>query len=92
MVELAHRLRDPESVSAVNPVMSAAFTPEQIQWLQDHADDTLVPSIHIANGICVAAATISVVLRYFARRSGGANLGRDDYCLFLAYVSSLKPT
>ncbi|KAI7786484.1 hypothetical protein LA080_003728 [Diaporthe eres] len=66
--------------------MADAFTPEQIQYLQDHADDTLVPSIHIANGICVAAATISVILRYLARRSLGTSLGRDDYCLFIAYV------
>lgn len=67
---------------------TSAYTPEQIRYLEDHADDTLVPSIHIANGICVFATTISVILRYMARRAGGAELGRDDYCVFLAYVSS----
>lgn len=67
--------------------MSAAFTPEQIKYLQDHIDETRVPSIHISNGICIGAATIAVVLRSFARRLGKTGLGKDDYCLFLAYVS-----
>jgi hypothetical protein len=66
--------------------MSGALTPEQIQWLQDHIEETQVPAIHISNGVCLAAATISVILRFAARRSSKANLGRDDYCLFLAYV------
>ena len=68
------------------PVMSAAFTPEQLKYLQDHSSETRVPSIHISNGICVAAATIAVVLRFCARRLGRTGLGKDDYCLFLAYV------
>ncbi|RYP61826.1 hypothetical protein DL771_009992 [Monosporascus sp. 5C6A] len=66
--------------------MSAAFTPEQIKYLQDHIDETRVPSIHISNGICIGAATIAVILRFFARRLGRSGLGTDDYCLFLAYV------
>lgn len=65
-----------------------SLTPEQILYLQERIDETRVPSIHVANGICVGAATISVVLRFLARRSGGANLGKDDYCLFVAYVRS----
>lgn len=87
MIERVRRLGDPKPVFTAKSAMSAAFTPEQLQYLQDHAGDTLVPSIHIANGICVAAATISVILRYLARRTLGASLGRDDYCLFVAYVS-----
>ncbi|RYP72061.1 hypothetical protein DL770_008018 [Monosporascus sp. CRB-9-2] len=66
--------------------MAAAFTPEQIKYLQDHIDETRVPSIHISNGICIGAATIAVILRFFARRLGRSGLGKDDYCLFLAYV------
>ncbi|RYP66357.1 hypothetical protein DL771_007863 [Monosporascus sp. 5C6A] len=37
--------------------MSAAFTPEQIKYPQDHIDETRVPSIHTSNGICIGAAT-----------------------------------
>lgn len=64
----------------------SAYTPEQIQWLQDHSSETRVPSIHISNGICVAVATIAVVLRFLARRLGRNGLGKDDICLFVAYV------
>ncbi|KAI2471799.1 hypothetical protein F4781DRAFT_420450 [Annulohypoxylon bovei var. microspora] len=64
----------------------SAFTPEQIEYVQDHAGETRVPSIHISNGIRIGAATIAVILRFFARRVGRTGLGKDDYCLFVAYV------
>ncbi|KAI1779058.1 hypothetical protein F4818DRAFT_238049 [Hypoxylon cercidicola] len=64
----------------------ATPTAEQIQYMQDHIEETRVPGIHISNGICIGAATISVILRFFARRTGGLGLGKDDYCLFLGYV------
>lgn len=64
----------------------AVPTAEQMQWMQDNIEDTRVPGIHISNGICLAATTISLVLRFISRRTGGRGLGRDDYCLFLGYV------
>ncbi|KAI0386307.1 hypothetical protein F5Y04DRAFT_289982 [Hypomontagnella monticulosa] len=66
--------------------MSVALTPEQIKYLEDRIDETRVPTIHICNGIFVGAATISVVLRFLSRRLGHLGLGKDDYCLFIAYV------
>ncbi|KAI1857173.1 hypothetical protein JX265_011374 [Neoarthrinium moseri] len=66
--------------------MAGDYTPEQLQWLQDHIDETEVPSTHISNAVCLTAATASVILRFIARRSGKANLGTDDYCLFFAYI------
>lgn len=63
------------------------MTPDQLQYLQERVDETRVPAIHVSNGICIAAATISVVLRFFARRLSRSGFGKDDYCLFLAYVS-----
>ncbi|KAI1384251.1 uncharacterized protein F4822DRAFT_434190 [Hypoxylon trugodes] len=70
----------------VEALTMSAFTPEQIQYLEEHIDETLVPSIFISNGICLGAATISVVLRFFSRRLSGSGLDKDDYCLFLSYV------
>ncbi|KAI1144247.1 hypothetical protein F5Y05DRAFT_364115 [Hypoxylon sp. FL0543] len=64
----------------------AVPTEEQIQYMKEHIDDTRVPAIHISNGICIGAATLSVALRFFSRRVGRLGLGKDDYCLFLGYV------
>ncbi|KAK0636281.1 hypothetical protein B0T17DRAFT_74978 [Bombardia bombarda] len=51
-----------------------------------HIDDDLWSAVHISSGICIAAATISVILRFFARRRTPHGLGKDDYCLFAGYV------
>ncbi|OTA93718.1 hypothetical protein M434DRAFT_395395 [Hypoxylon sp. CO27-5] len=64
----------------------AVPTTEQIRYMQEHINETRVPGIHISNGICIGAATLSVVLRFFSRRVGRLGLGKDDYCLFLGYV------
>lgn len=69
----------------------AVPTADQILWMQEHIDETRVPGIHISNGICLAASTISVILRFISRRTGGFGLGKDDYCLFVGYVRFLQP-
>jgi hypothetical protein len=69
--------------------MPTTPTPEQIQYMQEHIGDTLVPSMHISNGIMVGAATISVIMRFMARRISGSGIGKDDICLFVAYVSCI---
>lgn len=55
--------------------------------MQDHIDDDLTPSLHISSAVTMAAATASVILRFCARRKTQSGLGKDDYCLFLGYVS-----
>ncbi|THV46088.1 hypothetical protein BGAL_0418g00100 [Botrytis galanthina] len=65
--------------------MPTTPTPEQIQYMQEHINDTLVPSMHISNGIMVGAATVSVVMRFMARRMSASGIGKDDICLFVAY-------
>lgn len=74
------------STSPVYPIMPTP-TPEQIQYMQEHINDTLVPSMHISNGIMVGAATVSVAMRFMARRMSASGIGKDDICLFVAYVS-----
>ncbi|KAI1370789.1 hypothetical protein F4677DRAFT_437502 [Hypoxylon crocopeplum] len=64
----------------------ATPTPEQIKYMQDNIDESLVPAVNISSGVLIGAATIAVVLRFLARRMAGAGLGRDDYCLSLAYI------
>ncbi|TEY44415.1 hypothetical protein BOTCAL_0351g00120 [Botryotinia calthae] len=66
--------------------MPTTPTPEQIQYMQEHIDDTLVPSMHISNGIMAGVATISVVMRFMARRMNASGIGKDDICLFVAYM------
>ncbi|KAI1737807.1 hypothetical protein F4680DRAFT_460329 [Xylaria scruposa] len=60
-------------------------TKEQIQYMQAHIDDSLAPSIHISNGILIGAASISVILRYVARRQSTGGLGKDDFMLFFSF-------
>lgn len=67
--------------------MATTPNPEQIQYMQAHIGESLVPSIFISSGICVGASSLCVVLRYFARRSSIGGLGKDDYAVFAAYIS-----
>jgi hypothetical protein len=53
----------------------------------EHIDDDLTPSIHISSAVTMAGATAAVILRFLARRATESGFGKDDYCLFLGYVS-----
>lgn len=86
-----HRHRHPTAPRCSTPrlsIMSVTPTPEQIRYMQEHVHETLVPDIHISNGILAAASTVAVVLRFASRRVARSPVGRDDYCLLLAYVST----
>lgn len=65
-----------------------ALNDAEIEYMEAHINDSKVPSIWISSFLCIAAATIAVVLRFVARRSTGNGLGKDDYSIFLGYVSS----
>lgn len=67
-------------------------TTEQVQYMLQHIDDDQTTSLHVSSGVMMAATTAAVILRFFARRSGESDFGRDDYCLFLGYVGVLPWT
>ncbi|KAK4031578.1 hypothetical protein C8A01DRAFT_51390 [Parachaetomium inaequale] len=60
-------------------------TPEEIQYMEDHIDESLAPALHISAAVAMTAATVAVILRFLARRKTESGLGGDDYCLFLGY-------
>ncbi|KAI1420073.1 hypothetical protein F5Y12DRAFT_774763 [Xylaria sp. FL1777] len=69
--------------------MSPTLTLEQIDYLKSHASETRIPLIHTLNAIFLFATTLSVILRFLSRRIGRSGLGKDDYCLLVAYVSTV---
>ncbi|KAI1325108.1 hypothetical protein F5Y16DRAFT_423327 [Xylariaceae sp. FL0255] len=66
--------------------MSIPPTAQQIQYMQEHINETRVPSIHISNAICLGATTISLALRFAARHYGRSGVGKDDYSILLTYL------
>ncbi|KAH9906894.1 hypothetical protein F4778DRAFT_723921 [Xylariomycetidae sp. FL2044] len=67
-------------------------TESEMQYMQDHVDDTQVPRIIISSIICAVLTCICVGLRFVARRLNRAGLGKDDYCLVIGlflYVTYL---
>ncbi|KAF2677799.1 hypothetical protein K458DRAFT_423648 [Lentithecium fluviatile CBS 122367] len=72
-----------------------APTPEQIQYMLDHIDESLVASIHISSGICVGVTFFSLVLRVISRRYISAAFAKDDYSIlvgfafYVAYITGL---
>lgn len=65
-----------------------ALNDAEIEYMEAHINDSKVSSIWISSSLCIAAATIAVILRFIARRSTGNGLGKDDYSIFVGYVSS----
>lgn len=63
-------------------------TPADIQYQKDHINDTNAPAVLTACIICFTLAVIAVSLRVLSRRMAAASLGKDDYMIFVALVSS----
>lgn len=61
-------------------------SPEQIEYQLEHYNDSYVNEIHISMSICLALATVAVILRILARRMNKASLGKDDHMIFVALV------
>ncbi|KAG7007105.1 calcium-transporting ATpase [Physcia stellaris] len=59
-------------------------SPEQIEYQLEHYNDSYVNEIHISMSICLALATVAVILRILARRMNKASLGKDDHMIFVA--------
>ena len=61
-------------------------SPEEIEYQLEHYNDSYVNEIHVSMSICLALATVAVILRVLARRMNKASLGKDDHMIFVALV------
>lgn len=61
-------------------------SPEEIQYQLEHYDESYVDEMHISMSICLALATVAVILRVAARRMSKASIGKDDHVIFVALV------
>ena len=66
-------------------------TPSELQYIQEHIEDTRVPAIIISSITCGVLTCIFVALRFLARWLNRAGFGKDDYCLVVGLVS-LRPS
>lgn len=64
--------------------MTSPFSPEELAYLQAHADDSRVPEIHWVYSVPIAAATISTGMRLWAKRYGRNGITLDDYLILTA--------
>ena len=55
-----------------------------IQYQEEHINDTKQPNLIASSVICLTAAYIAVALRLVARRSARLALAADDYVIILA--------
>lgn len=62
-------------------------SPEEIEYQIEHYDESYVDEIHISMSICLALATVAVILRVLARRMSKASIGKDDHMIFVALVA-----
>ena len=67
--------------------MSSLPTPAQIQYMQEHINDTLVPNVIAANVICLVLSLVAIVARFVARRLIRASFKWDDWLIVLAWVN-----
>jgi hypothetical protein len=64
--------------------MASPFSPEELAYLEAHKDDSRVSEIHWVYSVPIVAATISTVLRLWAKRLGRNGITLDDYLILLA--------
>ncbi|KAF1959197.1 hypothetical protein CC80DRAFT_545575 [Byssothecium circinans] len=61
-------------------------TPEQLQYMFEHAQDTKVPGLIACSVICIVAASLAVLLRFVARHSGKIKLRWSDWLILIALI------
>lgn len=66
----------------------SAFTPEQLAYLQAHRNDSRVAEIHWVYSVPIALATISTILRIWAKTAGRNGITLDDWLIIAATVCS----
>ncbi|KAH7392801.1 hypothetical protein BKA66DRAFT_456896 [Pyrenochaeta sp. MPI-SDFR-AT-0127] len=66
--------------------MSSPFSPEELAYLEAHKHDSRVSEIHWVYSVPIAAATISMALRLWAKRYGRNGITLDDYLILCATI------
>ena len=62
-------------------------TPAQIQYMEEHINDSMVPNLIAANVICAVVSLAAIIVRFIARRLIRLPLKLDDWLIVLAWVS-----
>lgn len=65
----------------------ATLSPEEIQYMQNHANDDKRANLYAAVPYCTFFPFLAVALRFIARRRVHAPFKTDDYLVLLALVS-----
>ena len=65
---------------------------EEIEYQLEHYKDSYVTTAHVSMSICLALATVAVLLRVLARRMSKASIGKDDHMIFVALVNEDLPS
>lgn len=65
-------------------------TEEEIAWMMEHENDTLVPNIIACNVICGVISLIVLVLRLWSRRVsfGRVRIELSDWLFVIAWVKA----
>lgn len=69
----------------------AAFTPEELAYLEAHKDDSRVVEIHWVYSVPIAFGILSTALRLWAKQLGRNGITLDDWLIVLATVSISIP-
>ena len=64
----------------------ATLTPAELLYQTQHIGDDMRPEITVCNGICLAVALISVILRFVSRRIARVPYGTDDWTIMISLV------
>ncbi len=60
--------------------------PAEIQYMQEHINDSKVGQILATNTACSVIALLAVILRFTSRRLMKADRGADDWLIIIALV------
>lgn len=69
----------------------AAPSPAEIQYQLQHIHDDRSNGIITSFGVCLGVATITVLLRFVARRIKRAPLAGDDWTIVAGLVGAPRP-
>ncbi|KAF2016402.1 hypothetical protein BU24DRAFT_200936 [Aaosphaeria arxii CBS 175.79] len=64
----------------------SAFTPEELEYMKAHINDSRVQEIHWVYSIPIVAATLSTSLRLWAKQAGRNGITLDDYLIVFATI------
>ena len=66
--------------------MAAPMPPEQLEYYEEHASDTVQPNLIATIVLGLAVACLAVILRFLARRMNKLPFRADDWLVLLALV------